>query len=122
MDNPLENRRKVCRILDTACPNIRTLLNLDNDLLVQLRATLPPVLSSDEMAEIQAMPSIGSAKKDKLLDLLKVKPVGSYLSFMDILEKKDLDLYNYVKTIESKHPLSSHARVKENGIKRRRKG
>ena len=93
------NRDKVRIVLNRANPTLRTQLNLDDDLCVSLKATDPEIISDNEHEDITSL-STQWARIDRLLNIIKRKPVRVYLEFMGILQEKDIELYERVKAIQ----------------------
>ena len=93
------DRRKVHTIMNRVNPYLRRQLNLDEDFLRRLMAIEPEAISEDDLEDINTV--VGKSKKvDFLCDLIKRKSVESYSSFMKVLQKKDLHLYNETKAIQ----------------------
>ena len=70
----MANKEKVQTILNQTNPKLRTGLNVDDDFLINLQATDPEVITSEEREKIQLLTS--TARVDKLVDLLKKKIEG----------------------------------------------
>ena len=96
----MDDRDTLSIVLNRANPILRKYLNINQDFLVELKATNPAVLSDEECEDIKAK-AVMFDKVDELINLLKRKPIQEYLSFMGVLQEKDRDLHLEVKAIHN---------------------
>ena len=98
----MEDRKKIQSILNQAHPQMRRHLDVDEALLVELKATQPEVITDEEHDEIIHDKKTRHAKVDYLVNKLKLKSLEVFVNFMGELEKKDKDLYNHVKGFQDR--------------------
>ena len=94
-----ETREKVKKILSEATIILKESSQLEN-IISHLKAQ--KALKPWDVDDInKQMPD--SAKVDKLIELLRLKPVSTYNTFVQILKTEQLDVYQQIKAVEDKY-------------------
>ena len=96
----MADREKVQTILNKTNPKLRTDLDVNDDFLIHLQATDPEVITDSERAELRKLTR--TARVDHLLDLLRRRSRDQFYQFMEVLQKKDGELYLVVKGVYDK--------------------
>ena len=94
-----KTREKVKKILSEATNILKESLQLEN-IISHLKAQ--KALKPWDVDDINKQMS-DSAKVDKLIGLLRLKPVSTYNTFVQILKTEQLDVYQKIKAVEDKY-------------------
>ena len=91
----MADRSKIQTVLKKSNSTLRASLDVDEDLLIKLKATDPEVLTESEHEDFKT--KMKTERVDYLFDILKRRPKEVFLQFMEVLEVKDRELYDVVK-------------------------